>query len=164
MDVHVRRAFSFGSGGDAFPTCEWRLRRNCSLSPGQCAAAMGALAALVLGAAVLCGVCSGSWFALPFAVVCVASIAVAFLSYARHVTDGETVTLAPPVLTVTIDNGSDRSVHRMHVRGIRVSVADPGSPISVCDGHHRIQIGRYLTPGARDELASQLRRKLAACR
>jgi uncharacterized membrane protein len=65
---------------------------------------------------------------------------------------------------VTIDNGSDRSVYRMHVRGIRVSVGDPGSPISICDGHHRIQIGRYLAPGARDELASQLRRKLAACR
>ena len=64
----------------------WSFRRNCAMKPSQLLAVLAFLSAVSLGVA------SAFWwqgavFVMPFALIEVSMLAVAFFAYARHATD-----------------------------------------------------------------------------
>lgn len=83
----------------------WVLRRNCSLTPRQLCVAYGivAVASLLIS---LAWALSGAWIVLPFAVIELLVLSVAFLAYARHATDHERITLLRDCVRVEVVKGT----------------------------------------------------------
>ncbi|SEJ40040.1 DUF2244 domain-containing protein [Paraburkholderia diazotrophica] len=155
---------SGGPGDGCHRECQWRLRRNCALSPRQSAGAIGALIGLVAATAVFFGIFLQLWLVLPFAALCAAAVASSFVCYARHATDGETVTLDSLTLVIEADDGAMHRVYRMRPGWLRVIVdSGHGTDVSVylCESNQRVEIGREISAASRLEFATQLRRELA---
>jgi uncharacterized membrane protein len=153
-----------GSGDGWHGECQWRLRRNCALSPRQSVAAIGVLIGLVIATALFSGIFLRLWLVLPFAALCAAAIVSSFICYARHATDGETVTLDLLTLVVEADDGATHRVYRMRPGWLRVIVdSGHGTDVSVylCERNRRIEIGREISAVSRLEFATQLRLELA---
>ena len=92
----------------------WFLKRNCSVTPAQLGWLYASLCVVSLG------IGTAFWFqgavmVLPFAWLELAAVGAAFLVYARHAGDGETISLRGSQLVVELDNGGHReraaSVH-----------------------------------------------------
>lgn len=155
----TRGPFGSSGGEEGAPICEWRIKRNCSLTPRQSLAATTFLIALVALIGVGSAVSFGVWLALPFSFLYVLAIGIAFVAYSRHATDGETLRLVPPFMIVEVDEGGRRTVHRMNAARLTV-LLDSGDEAQVylCDGWQRINVGRQLPTAARQEFVRQLRR------
>lgn len=159
---------SYGPGpfydeGDG-PSREWRIKRNCSLTPRQSLAATVFLMALVLAIGVAAALAFGGWLALPFSMLCILAIGIAFVAYCRHATDGEVLTFAPPFVIVEVHECGRRTMHRMNAARLAVSLGDSDGTIYLCDGWQRIVVGRQLPAAARAEFVRQLRRFIVADR
>ncbi|OYD59982.1 UNVERIFIED_ORG: putative membrane protein [Burkholderia sp. CF145] len=160
MYAYFRRSYGPGPFDDegGVPTREWRLKRNCSLTPRQSLAATVFLMALVLAIGVAAAFASGVWLALPFSMLCTVAVGIAFIAYARHATDGEVLTFAPPFVIVEIHECGCRTMHRMNAARLSVSLGDSDGAVYLCDGWQRIPVGRQLPAAARAEFVRQLRR------
>ena len=160
MYAYFRRSYGPGPFDDegGVPTREWRLKRNCSLTPRQSLAATVFLMALVLAIGVAAAFASGVWLALPFSMLCTVAVGIAFIAYARHATDGEVLTFAPPFVIVEIHERGRRTMHRMNAARLSVSLGDSDGAVYLCDGWQRIPVGRQLPAAARAEFVRQLRR------
>ena len=78
---------------------EWRLKRNCSLTPGQSAIAYGALCLLICTVALVC-VLHGAWMVMAFASLNLIGLGWGLLRYARHATDCERISLTDSTLLI----------------------------------------------------------------
>ncbi len=151
------------NGDDGTPICEWRIKRNCSLTPRQSFTATAFLMTVVVSVGLTSAFSFGVWLAVPFSLLCVFAILAAFIAYSRHATDGETLRLAPPFLIVEVDDGGEHFVHRMNAARLTVFLdTDDGASIYLCDGWQRINVGRQLPVAAREEFARQLRSFISA--
>ena len=165
MYAYFRQTFGPLGGDEGPPIGEWRIGRNCSLTPRQSLGATLLLIALVLAIGVASAVSFGVWLALPFSMLYVAAIGVAFVAYSRHATDGETLRFVPPFVIVEVEDGGRRTVHRMNAARLRVFFDDSeGTAVYLCDGWQRVNVGRQLPIAARTEFVRQLRRFIAAGR
>jgi uncharacterized membrane protein len=166
MYAYFRQAFGPVDGGDDDPPiCEWRIRRNCSLTPRQSLGATVLLIVLMLAIGVASATFFGVWLAMPFAMLYTVAIGVAFIAYTRHATDGETLRLAPPFVVVEIDDGGRHTVHRMNAARLTVFTDQyEGTAVYLCDGWQRVRVGRQLPIDARPEFVRQLRRFVTAGR
>jgi uncharacterized membrane protein len=159
MYAYFRQTFGPIGGDDAGPIREWRIRRNCSLTPRQSLSATLVSVALVLAMNAASVIFFRLWFAVPFAMLYASAIVAAFVAYAKHATDGETLRLVPPFVIVEIDDGVRHTVHRMNATRLTVCTDErEHMTVYLCDGWQRIPIGRQLPVSARAELAEQLRR------
>ena len=70
----------------------WFLKRNCSVTPAQLGWLYASLCAVSLGIALVFWF-HGAVLILPFAWLELAAVGAAFLVYARHARDGETISL-----------------------------------------------------------------------
>lgn len=138
----------------------WHLRRNCSATPRQ----LGLLYASLC----LVSLSIGLWFwwngfgmVMGFAGLELLVLGAAFLGYARHAADGETVWLQGGRLIVERECAGRRE--RMEFGSSHVRIAD------VADGHalielsahgRRVQIGRHVRPEWRSVVAGELRSAL----
>jgi uncharacterized membrane protein len=166
MYAYFRQTFGpIGGDGDDAPVGEWRIRRNCSLTPRQSLAATLLLIALVLMIGIASAVFFGVWLALPFALLYIVAISIAFVAYTRHATDGETLRFAPPFVIVEVEEGGRRTVHRMNAARLTVFIdKDDKTAVYLCDGWQRVNVGRQLPVAAREEFVRQLRRFIRADR
>jgi uncharacterized membrane protein len=163
MHAYFRQTYGPFGGEEGPPTGEWRIKRNCSLTPRQSVAATALLMALVLAIGTAAAVSFGVWLALPFAAFYVLAIAGAFVVYSRHATDGETLRIVPPFVIVEVEDGGKRTVYRMSAARLTVLVdSDDDTTVYLCDGWQRINVGRQLSASARVEFVQQLRRFIAA--
>jgi uncharacterized membrane protein len=138
----------------------WELKRNCSVTPRQLAGIYAALCCASLMVALIC-VWQGAWFVLVFAVLELSAVGAAFLLYARHATDAEYIALAPDSLVVEVVEGTIVKKFSFDPRRTRVDVADGRSGLVVLEGcGAKVEVGRFLTPWKRRELAQQLKRAL----
>ncbi|NBV88950.1 MAG: DUF2244 domain-containing protein, partial [Betaproteobacteria bacterium] len=78
---------------------EWVLKRNCALTPKQLMKIFASLALASLGMAGFWA-SQGAWLVLPFAVIEVLALGVAFAVYARHAVDCERVRLDQNALVI----------------------------------------------------------------
>ena len=138
----------------------WFLRRNCSVTPVQLGWLYASLCAVSLGIGTF------FWFQgvsliLPFAWLELAAVGVAFLAYARHATDGETISLRGRRLVVELENAGHLERAEFDRERVRVepSVADR-SLIQLSGQGRRVNVGRYLRPELRPALAQEIRRAL----
>ena len=143
---------------------EWRLRRNCSITPSQLGILYASLCVVSLGVAGFFWA-QGATLVLPFAALELAAVGAAFLVYARHATDGERVRLLERSLVVE-QATAGRLVRRVFAREW-VNVGVRGEPlegsrglIEVREGGQAVQIGRFMRPDLRPSLAHEIRQAL----
>ena len=138
----------------------WFLRRNCSVTPAQLGWFYASLCVVSLGIATFFWV-QGAVLILPFAGAELAGIGVALLVYARHASDGETISLEGRRLVVELESAGH--LHRTRFDRDRVRV-EPGagsrSLIELSGEGQRVSVGRYVRPELRPVLAQEIRRAL----
>lgn len=141
---------------------EWILKRNCSLTPRQLAAAY---AVLCIMSFVVAGVflLLGAWHVFAFTVVELAGVAIAFLHYARHATDHEHVALMDEYLLVERELAGETEQVRLDPHWTRISLPKNAcEPISLEARGVRVDVGRFVTESRRRQFAKELRQHLQA--
>ena len=141
---------------------QWFLRRNCSVTPRQLGLLYVSLCVVSLGIAMMFWV-QGAKLVLPFAWLELVAVGAAFLLYARHATDGETIRLAGTQLVVEQENGG--RMHRAEFRREWVRVepaAEDSSLIELSAQGQRVRVGRFVRPELRPMLAREIRMALRA--
>lgn len=146
------------------PTCEWNLKRNCSLTPRQLALAFVVLfvaSALVAGAFLL----HGAWQVFLFAMLEMLGVAIAFLCYARHATDHEHIALSDNCLLVECVLAGEAHQVRLDPCYTRIITPQSSRELIALEARgNRIVVGRFVTDARRRLLANELRQALSARR
>jgi uncharacterized membrane protein len=143
---------------------DWVMKRNCSITPRQLALAFSALCLmsfLVAGYFLLQGV----WYVIWFTTLEIAAVGTAFVIFARHVADRETIRLTQACLVVELVQVDTVTEYRLDPRLTRVEPpANRGGLIVLKANGTRIEVGRFLTEWKRREIARQLTSALASYR
>ncbi|HYD96859.1 MAG TPA: DUF2244 domain-containing protein [Noviherbaspirillum sp.] len=142
---------------------EWNLKRNCSLSPRQLGAAFAILFALSAFVAGMFVLLQGAWQILPFTMLEMGGVALAFLCYARHATDHEHIVLSDDCLLV--ERVLAGETHQVRLDPSWTRVGEPKSSRDLIDleSHSvRVQVGCFVTEARRRRVALELRQELRA--
>jgi uncharacterized membrane protein len=138
----------------------WFLKRNCSVTPAQLGWLYGSLCVLSFGIGAFFWV-HGALLVLPFAALELAAVGAAFLAYARHATDRETISLEGRQLVVELETAGQRQRAEFDCEWVRV---EPGvsdrSLVELSGRGRRVNVGRYLRPELRPVLAQEIRMAL----
>jgi uncharacterized membrane protein len=139
---------------------QWFLRRNCSVTPKQLMWVYLSMCVLSLGIGTLFWV-NGATFVLPFAWIELLAVGIAFVVYARHATDGERIYLDGSQLVVELEQAGKLERKSFKREWVRV---EPGAGdralIEVSGQGRSIEVGRYVRPELRPDLAREIRRAL----
>jgi uncharacterized membrane protein len=142
----------------------WFLKRNCSVTPAQLGWLYASLCAVSLGIATVFWF-QGAVLILPFAWLELAAVGVAFLVYARHARDGETISLEGRQLVVELESAGHLERAEFNRDWVRVEpLAGDRSLIELSGQGRRVNVGRYLRPELRPVLAQEIRRALREAR
>ncbi|MEH6437399.1 DUF2244 domain-containing protein [Massilia sp. DD77] len=152
---------SAGAGAPAAGGREWLMKRNCSLTPRQALLVYALLSAATLGIALVFTL-RGAWMVLAFALLESAAVGAALTYYARHALDQERLRLDDGCLLVQRRDGVRSSELRLDPHHTRVTLADLGMrTLVVLEARdQRAEVGRFLVPAARHQLATELRQAL----
>lgn len=139
---------------------QWRLRRNCSITPAQLWGLYASLCVLSLGIGMVFW-----WFGapmvLPFAWAELMLVGLAFLLYARHATDGERIWLQGGRLVVEQESAGRTRRAEFARESVRVEPqAGDGSLIEVSGQGRKVWAGRHVRPEMRPALAREIRMAL----
>jgi uncharacterized membrane protein len=138
----------------------WFLKRNCSFTPAQLGWLYVSLCAVSLGIATVFWF-HGALLILPFAGAELAAVGAAFLAYARHAGDGETISLQGRQLVVELESAGRRERAEFNRDWVRVEPsAGDRSLIELSGQGRRVNVGRYVRPELRPVLAQEIRRAL----
>ena len=141
---------------------QWFLRRNCSVTPAQLMAVYASLCLVSLGISGFFWV-QGATLIVPYALLEMLVLGVAFFVYARHATDGERIVLQDGRLLVELECGG--KLERSEFVGNWVRV-EPGaydkSLIKLTGQGKTVRVGRYVRPELRPVLAREIRSALRA--
>jgi len=142
---------------------EWRLARNCSLSPRQVARAY-ALLCCASGAVAVGFLLRGVWIILAFSFCELALVGLALLVYARHALDHERIALSDSALVVECVEAGER--RQSCLDPLRTRVLEH----SGTKGRHallrlesrgvQVEVGRFVTEARRRQVAAELRAAL----
>jgi len=139
---------------------EWLLRRNCSLSPGQCGLAFGVVG-LVSGGIATVFATQGAWVVLPFAGIEILALAIAFVVYARHTGDFERIVLHPDRLLVEVVDGRRKARFEANPAWVRVEMGQAAyARIRISERGETFEVGRLLAFEERVEFARDLAQNL----
>ncbi len=145
-------------GPQAARGLQWRLLRNCSIAPRQLLAVyvVLCLVSLLIGGFFLV---QGAPFVLAFAGLELVGVGLAFLLFARHASDHETLTLVGESLQVEQAVGS-RTLHTVFAAPwLTVEpAAAQGSLVQISGRGQRVHVGKFVRPELRAELGRELRR------
>jgi uncharacterized membrane protein len=140
------------SGGQGV---EWVLRRNCSLSPRQ---VLGVYLSLCVVSAVIAA--AFWWHGAPavlwFAGLELSAVGVAWLVYACHATDRETITIERGV--VRVEHRCGRRVEQVQLDPTWLRVEPAGGLVELSAPGGRVRVGRYLRTQCLPALVQELRR------
>ncbi|KAF1047722.1 MAG: hypothetical protein GAK35_00537 [Herbaspirillum frisingense] len=142
-------------------TREWILKRNCSIAPRQLAWVFAILCAVSLTVA-LAFTIHGAWTILVFSVIELLAVGIAFLVYARHVTDREYLVLEDDSLTVEVTQAGKASRIKLDLRRARIEF--PGARrtlVGLESAGTRVEVGRFMSEWKRREFARELERELS---
>lgn len=143
---------------------EWVLRRNCSITPRQLCSVYAALCFTSLSIAVMF-VLHGAWMVLAFAVLEMSAVGAAFVLYARHATDRETIRVQHDRLVIECVHASRTTAQNLDLYQVRVEIPHHANAlIRLRCGRNTLEIGRHLQAGHRQAFARELAQSLYACR
>lgn len=141
---------------------DWRLRRNCSVTPAQLASFYGLLCLVSLAIGLFFW-SHGAPIVLGFAGLDLLAVGVAFLMYARHAADGEWISLQGTSLVVERETAGRRERMEFERQWVRVeSMAGRQGLIAVSSRGQTIEVGRFVRPEMRRVLAGEIRQALRA--
>ena len=135
----------------------WILKRNCSLTPRQSAAAYALLCTGSFGVA-LFFLLQGFWIVLAFSLLEMAAVGWALLHYARHALDVERIALTDGALLVDRVDGGRRSQFRFEPTLTRVTPPLPRRQklIRLESPAACLEIGSYVSEPMRQQVAQEL--------
>ena len=139
----------------------WVLRLNCSLTPRQLCVAYGmvAVASLLIS---LAWALSGAWIVLPFAVIELLVLSVAFLAYARHATDHERITLLRDCVRVEVVKGTSSQATEFPRQWCRCGMDDSAyGMVRLESPKGAVQIGQFVGMADRKRFFEEFRLALA---
>ena len=138
----------------------WILRRNCALTPAQLMRAFLALCGLSLAIA-LGFAAQGAPVVLVFSLIELTAVGLALVVYARHVCDGDTLTLRDRLLCVEQTQGGRSSVTTFRAEWVTVEPSGArGSLVELSGQGQLVCVGRTVIPHMRANLAQELRQAL----
>jgi len=151
----------FGSQASAADaSIHWTLRRHGSVAPRQLALVYAILCLLSLAIAAAFWR-RGSLAVLPFAGLELLGVGAAFLVYARHATDRESLILRPGRLLVQWTHGRRTESAEFAPAWVRVEPKHGDRSLVELSGQgRRISVGRFVRPELRRALADELRTAL----
>jgi uncharacterized membrane protein len=138
----------------------WRMARNCSIAPRHFALIFVFLCTVSLGVGLMFYL-QGAGLVLPFAMLEVVALGIAFFVYARHATDMERIELSDRHLVVEIEDGGKLRRTEFQRGGIQVALLSGRKAlIEVSSQGRSVAIGRHVRPELRTELAREITRAL----
>jgi uncharacterized membrane protein len=138
----------------------WFLKRNCSVTPAQLGWLYTSLCVVSLGIGLVFWF-QGAVLILPFAWLELAGVGLAFLAYARHAGDGETISLSGRQLVVELENAGHLERAEFNRDWVRVEPRTSDRSLIELSGQgRRVNVGRYVRPELRPMLAQEIRRAL----
>lgn len=143
-------------------THQWVMKRNCAMSPRQLGCWFGSLAAVSLLLAAFFAA-KGAWLVVPFTLIEIAALGVAFVWWSRHATDYERIVVGSGMLRVETSSGERLS--RVEHRPAWVRVEYGGArrdPIRIVSSGQAIEVGGLVPDDRRAALAKELRGVLAS--
>ncbi len=155
-------SFRFGRSVPAADedSVQWLLKRNCSMAPRQLFRFYLVASAVSLGIGGMFWL-HGATLVLPFAGLEMLALGAALMMYARHAGDRECIRLQGGVLSV--EHACGRRIERVDFRPGRVRVEPArgdGSLVGLSGQGRRIEVGRFVRPELRRQLADELRSAL----
>lgn len=139
---------------------EWSLKRNCSVTPAQLGWLYASICVVSLGVAGFFW-SQGATLVLPFAVLELIAVAVAFLAYARHATDGDRISLLEGRLVVEQETAGQTKRCEFAREWVRVEPQDDDDQmIEVRGGGQSVRVGRFLRSDLRPVVAREIRQAL----
>lgn len=139
---------------------QWFLRRNCSVTPRQLALLYLSLCVFSLTIGGLLWF-NGATLVLPFAWVELGLVGLAFLVYARHASDGETIRLAGERLVIEQEDGGKTRRCEFRRQWVKVEPGRADNSLIALSGQGRtVHVGRFVRPELRPALARELRMAL----
>ena len=142
---------------------QWLLQRNCSISPKQLLWLFLSLSAVSLGIATFFWI-QGATLIMPFAWAELTALAIAFIVYARHATDGEKIFLQGSQLVVELQTAGRLQRAEFNREWVRVEPKHgDGSLIEVSGQGRLVRVGRHVRPELRPALAREIRFALRGC-
>jgi uncharacterized membrane protein len=139
---------------------QWRMRRNCSVTPMQLLSLFATLALLSLGIAVFFW-WQGALLVLPFTLLELLALGVAFRVYARHATDGEVVDLQADGLRVQREEAGVVTTDWFEPSQVRIGLPEkPSDLIAIRAGRRELRLGRHVRPEVRRVLGREIRKAL----
>lgn len=136
----------------------WQSRRNCSASPAQ----LGAWFACIGAVSVL--IAAGFWWAgvpwvAPFAGLELLGVGVAFVCYARHAGDRESVGVNDGLVVVEVECGGVHERFECTRAALRMVPRRADAALVEFAAHGRtVALGRFVRPEHRTALAGELGR------
>ena len=142
------------------PSVNWRLRRNCSVTPLQLLVVYLMLCGLSLTIGVLFWF-QGAPFVIGFTGLELLVVGWAFVVYARHATDGEWISLQGASLVVERETAGRRERAEFERQWVRVEPkAGEHSLIELSGRGRKMEVGRFVRPELRQALAGEIRQAL----
>jgi len=162
--THPIPAYRFTADrGQSQQAIQWLLRRNCSVTPIQLARLYASLCLVSLGIAGFFW-SQGVRMVLPFALLELVLVGVAFWGYARHAADGERIVLHGAHLVVELESAGRLERAEFNREWVRVEPkSDDGSLIEVSGQGRSVSVGRHVRPELRPALAREIRFALRGC-
>ncbi|MGF6346678.1 DUF2244 domain-containing protein [Variovorax sp. W2I14] len=146
---------------------QWRLQRNCAMSPRSFMLHIAALAGVV--AMVGIAFCAAGYpLVLCFCAFQVAALAAAAWVHAMHAIDGERIVLTPGSLEVHATRGLRSQTFRFDpcwawLEAARDDLAGSHPPV-LCGGGLRVPLGTYAAEAQRHRFAAEFSRSLRRAR
>ncbi len=139
---------------------QWFLRRNCSFTPRQLGLIYLSLCIVSLSIGVMFWF-QGATLVLPIAWVELTAVGLAFVMYARHAGDGETIRLAGEQLVVEQEDGGTLRRCEFRREWVRVEPGTADNSLIALSGQGKtVHIGRFVRPELRPVLAREIRMAL----
>jgi uncharacterized membrane protein len=139
---------------------EWLLRRNCMLTPTQLASLMAMAGLLSLSVALAWGF-AGVWWVLPFALIEIAGLSIAFFVYSRHAADLDRVVVGEENIVVEMVDGPNRSRFEGAKESARIAYSQgKKSLIQIRLGSRDWSVGRFVPESQREALAKEIAKAL----
>ncbi len=138
----------------------WVLKRNCVMTPRQLLGAFGVLGAGSVAVSIPWAL-TGAWLVIPFMLIELTALAVAFLVYSRHVNDGERITLDEMKVRVDVTQGAKTETRELPRQWLRCGLEEgQRGLVRLRSPQAELLVGRFASPVGRERFYREFRSAL----